>query len=70
MPDRQGLPLDACVREELAKRVFALVCAGSCCNRFDLVIDFAARTADLVELEVQRDCCFFVWNENRPQVSP
>jgi hypothetical protein len=45
--NRQGLPLDASVQEELAKRVFILVCC------FDLVIDFAARTADLVEVEVQ-----------------
>src|SRR5688572_24960229 len=69
VPNRQGLPLDAGVREELAKRVFALVAAGSGCRCFDLVIDFATRTADVVELELQRDCGFLVGNQDRPQVA-
>src|SRR5688572_2736537 len=68
-PNCQGLPLDAGVREELAKRVFALVAAGSGCRCFDLVIDFATRTANVVELELQRDGCFLVGNQDRPQVA-
>src|SRR5262249_2008463 len=69
VPNRQRLPIDSSVREELAKRVFAIVCAQSRCRCFDLVIDFTARTADLVELEVQRDPSFVIWNENGPQVA-
>lgn len=67
--NRQRLPIDSSVREELAKRVFAIVCAESRCRCFDLVIDFTTRTADLVELEVQRHPCFVIWNENGPQVA-
>ena len=66
---RQGLPIDSSLREELAKRLFAIVCAQSRCGCFDLVIDFTVGTADLVEFELQRDRCFVIWNEHRPQVA-
>src|SRR5262245_10483220 len=69
VPVRQRLPFDSSVREELPKRVFATACAQSRCRCFDLVIDPTVRTADLVELEVQRDSCFVIWNEDGAQVA-
>ena len=68
-PNQQRLPINSSVRKDLAKRMFAMACIQSGCSCFDLVIDFTARTADLVELEVQRDPCIVIWNENGPQMA-
>ena len=65
----QRLPISFSVREELAKRVFAAVWAQSCRGCFNLVVDFAARAADLVEVEMERESCSVVWKVNWPQVA-
>ena len=66
---RRRRPLDSSIREKLTKRRFVTVGVKSGRRYFDLVVDLIVRTADPIELEVQRDCCFVVWNENGAQVA-
>ena len=66
---RRRRPLDSSIREKLTKRGFATVGVQSGGRYFDLVVDLIVRTADPIELEVQRDCCLVIWNENGAQVA-